>query len=83
MFGINKSRSDQMPYFGAKDPCLGAFVQQIRSQLKSVTHLVLGRSNNQARELNDVYPDLTGIRSLQLDITLVERPCCNGASATR
>ncbi len=32
MFGINKLRSDEMPYFGAKDPCLGAFVQLLCNQ---------------------------------------------------
>src|SRR6267143_4723123 len=32
VFGINKLRSDEMPYFGAKDPRLGAFVQLLYNQ---------------------------------------------------
>jgi hypothetical protein len=27
MFGINRLRSDELLYFGAKEACLGAFVQ--------------------------------------------------------
>ena len=27
LFGINRSSSDGMPYFGANDPCSAAFVQ--------------------------------------------------------
>jgi len=27
LFGINRSRSDGIPYFGANDPCSAAFVQ--------------------------------------------------------
>jgi hypothetical protein len=31
-FGINELRSGQMPYFGAKCPCLVAFVQPLCNQ---------------------------------------------------
>jgi hypothetical protein len=32
LFGINRLRSDGMPYFGANDPCSGAFVQLMCNQ---------------------------------------------------
>src|ERR1700731_4533300 len=32
LFGINRLRSDGMPYFGAHDPCSGAFVQLLCNQ---------------------------------------------------
>ena len=39
VFGMNKLRSDEMPYFGTEDPCLEASVQPLCNQKSdSFTH---------------------------------------------